>query len=108
MFIPSGNCQRMKTSIQLIEKIIRAHTALQLKLVARQNDGKSDIGGASIDDLIARVGAERSRYDWMLVLFKNEIAAAVMEAAADLEADPALHGVDPRPPFHAPPDPHTR
>ena len=108
MFIPSGNCQRMKTSVQLIEKIIRAQTALHLKLVARRNGGKSDIGGASIDDLIERVGAERSRYEWMLVLFKNEIAAAVMEAAADLEADPALHGVDPRPPFHAPPDPQTR
>ena len=97
----------MKTSIQLIEKIIRAQTGLHLTLVARRNGGTSDIGGASVDDLIARVGAERSRYEWMLVLFKNEIAAGVMEAAADLEADPALNGVDPRPQFHAPPDPQT-
>jgi len=86
----------MKTSIQLIEKIIRAQTALHLKLVARRNSGKSDVGGGSIEDLIAEVGAERSRYEWMLVLFKNEIAAEVMEAAADLEAGPIHQAVDPR------------
>ena len=96
MFIPSGNCRRMKTSVQLIEKIIRAQTALHLKLVARRNSGKFDIGGASVDDLIERVGAERSSYEWRLVLFKNEIAAAVMEAAADLEADPVHQTADPR------------
>ena len=87
----------MKTSIQLIEKIIRAKTALHLKLVARRNHGKVDIGGGSIDDLIAEVGAGRSRYERMLVLFKNELAAAVMEAA-ELEAEPVHHGIDPRPP----------
>ena len=43
------------------------------------------------------MGAGRSRYERMLVLFKNEIAAAVMELA-DLEVDPVHHGIDPRPP----------
>jgi hypothetical protein len=39
----------MKTSIQLIEKIIRAKTALHLKLVAHRNDHKVDIeAGASM------------------------------------------------------------
>jgi hypothetical protein len=80
----------MKTSIQLIEKILRAQTALHLKLVARRNDGRMDVGGRSIDDLIAEVGAERSRYERMLVLFKNEIAAAIMQSA-EAEADTAHH-----------------
>ena len=67
----------MKTSIYLIEQIIRAKTALHLKLVAHRKDGKVEIGGGRIDDLIAEVDAGRARYERMLVLFKNEIAAAV-------------------------------
>ena len=76
----------MKTSIQLIEQIIRAKTALHLTLVAHRNDGKVDIGGGGIDDLLAEVDAGLSSYERMLVLFKNEIAAAIMEADA-LEAN---------------------
>jgi hypothetical protein len=78
----------MKTSIQLIEEIIRAKTALHLKLVAHRNGGKVDIGGGRIDDLLAEVDAGLSSYERMLVRYKNEIAAAVMESAeadADLE-----------------------
>jgi hypothetical protein len=71
----------MKTSIQLIEKIIRAKTALHLKLVAHRNGPKVDIGGGRIDDLIAEVDAGLLRYERMLVLFKNETAAAAMESA---------------------------
>lgn len=70
----------MKSSIQLIEKIIRAKTALHLKLVAQRNGGKIDIGGGHIDDLLAEVDAGFLRYERMLVLFKNEMAAEVMEA----------------------------
>ena len=69
----------MKTSIQLIEKIIRAKTALHLKLVAQRNDGKVDVGGGHIDDLLAEVDAGLLRYERMLVLYKNEMAAEVME-----------------------------
>ena len=71
----------MKRSIQLIEKIIRAKTALHLKLVAHQNGHKVDIGGGRIDELISEVDAGLARYERMLVLFKNEMAAAVMESA---------------------------
>ena len=71
----------MKTSIRLIEQIIRAKTALHLKLVAHRNDGKVDIGGKRIDELIAEVDAGLSSYERMLVLFKNEVAAIVMESA---------------------------
>ena len=71
----------MKTSIQLIEKIIRAKTALHLKLVAHRYGHKVDIGGGRIDDLISEVDAGLARYERMLVLFKNEMAAAVMESA---------------------------
>ena len=73
----------METSIQLIEKIVRAKTALHLTLVAHRNNGKLDIGGGRIDDLLAEVDAGLSRYERMLVLFKNEVAAEVMEADAD-------------------------
>ena len=77
----------MKTSIHIIEQIIRAKTALHLTLVALRKDGKADIGGARIDDLIAEVDAGLGRYEWMLVLFKNEIAAQIMEAEAAASAD---------------------
>ena len=72
----------MKTSVQLIEQIIRAKTALHLTLVAERHGGKVDIGGGRIDDLLTEVDAGLSRYERMIVLFKNEIAAAVMEADA--------------------------
>ena len=48
-----------------------------------RNDGKVDIGGGRIDDLLAEVDAGLSRYERMLVLFKNEVAAEVMEADAN-------------------------
>ena len=72
----------MKTSIQLIEKIIRAKTALHLTLIAMRNDGKVDVGGGSVDHLLAEVDAGLSKYERMLVLFKNEAAAAIMEVDA--------------------------
>ena len=77
----------MKTSIQLIGQIIRSKTALHLKLVAHRNGGKVDIGGGRIDDLLAEVDAGLSSYERMLVRYKNDIAAAVMESA---EADAPL------------------
>ena len=73
----------MDRSIQLVEKIIRDKTALHLTLVAFRNDGKVDIGGGRIVDLLAEVDAGLSRYERMLVLFKNEVAAEVMEADAN-------------------------
>ena len=73
----------MDRSIQFVEKIIRAKLALHLTLVAFRNDGKLDIGGGSIDDLLAEVDAGLARYERMLVLFKNEVEAEVMEADAN-------------------------
>jgi hypothetical protein len=74
----------MKSPIQLIEEIIRAKTALHLRLVAHRNDGEMDIGGKSVDDLLAEVDAGIPGYERMLVYFKNKVAAEVMESA---EAD---------------------
>ena len=71
----------MKTPEQLIEQIIRAKTALHLQLLAHRKDGKIDIGGGRRDDLLAEVDAGLSRFEWMLVLFKNETAAAIMAAS---------------------------
>ena len=42
---------------------------------------KVDIGGGRIDDLLAEVDAGISSYERMLVRYKNEIAALVMESA---------------------------
>ena len=71
----------MKTPEQLIEQIIRAKTALHLQLLAHQKEGKVDVGGGRKDDLLAEVDAGLSRFEWMLVIFKNETAAAVMAAS---------------------------
>ena len=80
----------MQTSIKIIEQIIRAKTALHLKLVALRKDGKVEIGGARIDDLISEVGVGLRRSEWMLVLFKNELFAAVMEAEAAEFSEPEI------------------
>ena len=80
----------MKTSIHIIEQIIRAETALHLKLVALRKGGKVEIGGARIDDLIAEVGVRLRRSEWMLVLFKNELFATVMEAEAAGFSEPEI------------------
>lgn len=78
----------MKSPIQLIEEIIRAKMALHLRLVAHRNDGEMDIGGKSVDDLIAEVDAGIPGYERMLVYFKNKIAAEVMASAeADDESE---------------------
>jgi hypothetical protein len=74
----------MKSPIQLIEEIIRAKMALHLRLVAHRNDGEMDIGGKSVDEMIAEVDAGIPGYERMLVYFKNKVAAEVMESA---EAD---------------------
>lgn len=79
----------MKSPIQLIEQIIRAKMALHLRLVAHRNDGETEIGGKSVDDLIAEVDAGIPNYEQMLVFFKNKAAAEVMASAeADAEAKP--------------------
>ena len=80
----------MKTSIQLIEQIIRANTALHLKLVGRRNRGKFDIGGRLIDDLLTDVDDKLLSYERMRIRFMNEVAAAVMESA-DGEADSLIN-----------------
>jgi hypothetical protein len=79
-----GNSRRtMKTSIQLIEQIIRANTALHLKLVAHRNGGKADNRGRALDDLIAEVDAGLSSYERMLSHFKNEVAVASTKTNAE-------------------------
>ena len=74
----------MKSPVQLIEEIIRAKTALHLTLVAHRNDGEAEIGGKSINEMIAEVDAGIPGYERMLVHFKNKVAAEVMASA---EAD---------------------
>jgi hypothetical protein len=77
----------MKSSIQLIEAIIRAKTALHLRLAADRSGGKLEVGGRCIDDLIAEVDAGLASYERTLVLFKNETAAAIMMASAEMDAE---------------------
>lgn len=77
----------MKSSIQLIEQIIRAKTALHLRLAADRNGGKLEVGGRLIDDMITEVDAGISSYEQILVLFKNEAAAEVMMASAHMDPE---------------------
>lgn len=81
--IPSA----MKTPIQLVEQIIRAKTALHLRLAADRNGGKLEIGGRQIDDMIAEVDSGIESYEQILVLFKNEAAAEVMMASVHMDSD---------------------
>lgn len=80
----------MKSSTQLIEEIIRAKTALHLRLAADRNGGKLEVGGRRIDDLIAEVDAGIASYEQILVLFKNETAAAVMIGLVEMDAEDEL------------------
>jgi len=78
----------MKSPAQLIEQIIRAKMALHLRLAAAcRNGGQDEIGGRRVDDMIAEVDAGLSRYEQMLVCFKNEAAAAAMMASAGMDAE---------------------
>jgi hypothetical protein len=77
----------MKSSTQLIEEIIRAKTALHLRLAADRNGGKREVGGRCIVELIEEVDAGLVHYERPLVLFKNEDAAAVMMASIDMDTE---------------------
>jgi len=77
-----------KSPIQLIEEIIRAKTALHLRLVAHRNDGEVEIGGKNVSDMIAEVDAGIPGYEQLLVHFKNKMAAEVMAAEVGEEPEP--------------------
>jgi len=77
-----------KSPIQLIEEIIRAKTALHLRLAAHRNDGEVEIGGKNVSDMIAEVDAGIPGYEQMLVYFKNKMAADVMAAEVGDEPEP--------------------
>ncbi|HZJ12153.1 MAG TPA: hypothetical protein VFD26_05815 [Methyloceanibacter sp.] len=77
----------MKSSTQLIEEIIRAKTALHLRLAADRGGGKLEVGGRRIDDLIAEVDAGLASYERTLVLFRNESAAAIMMASFEMDPE---------------------
>ena len=82
LFALSRHYPRMKSPTELLEQIIRAETALHVKLVAQRAAGKPDIGGRAINDLIEEVDQGLSSAERMLVFFKNEDAAKIMLADA--------------------------
>jgi hypothetical protein len=77
----------MKSPTELIEQIIRAKMALHLKLAASRSGGQAEIGGRAIDDMIAEVDAGMSRYEQILVCFKNEIAAEAMMLSVQMDGE---------------------
>ena len=77
-----------KSPIQLIEEIIRAKTALHLRLVAYRNEGEVEIGGKKVSDMIAEVDAGIPGYEQLLVYFKNKVAADLMAAELGDEPEP--------------------
>lgn len=76
-----------KSPIQLIEEILRAKTALHLRLAAQRNEGEVEIGGKKVSDMIAEVDAGIPGYEQMLVYFKNKMAADIMVAEAGDEPE---------------------
>jgi hypothetical protein len=77
----------MRSSIQLLEEIIRDLTAMHLKLVNHRNAGRNIIGGMSVDQMLAEIDAGIRSRDHMLACFKAELAA--LEAALhEREASP--------------------
>jgi hypothetical protein len=78
-----------KSPIQLIEEILRAKTALHLRLVAHRNDGEVEIGGKNVSDMLAEVDAGIPGYEQMLVYFKNKMAAEIMAAEVGDEPEPS-------------------
>jgi hypothetical protein len=73
----------MRSSIQLLEEIIRDLTAMHLKLIHHRSMGKIVIGGVAIDELIAEIDNGIRNREHMLACFKAELAAS--EAAAPVE-----------------------
>jgi hypothetical protein len=64
----------VKSSIQLIEQMIRSLTAMHFKLIHHRSAGKTSIGGTPIDELIAEIDAGISNRERMLACFKAEVA----------------------------------
>jgi len=77
----NNSSRQMKSARQLVEEIIRAKTALHLRLAAERSGGKLEIGGRGVEDMIVEVDEGLASYERMLVLFKNEDAAEEMMAA---------------------------
>jgi hypothetical protein len=75
----------MRSSIQLLEQIIRDLTAMHLKLVHHRKVGRNTIGGAPIDEMIAEIDAAIRQREHLLGCFKAELAAS---EAAETEAVP--------------------
>ena len=66
----------MRSSIELLEEIIRDLTAVHLKLIHHRGDGRNTIGGVAIDEMIAEVDADIRNREQMLACFKAELAAS--------------------------------
>ena len=87
MFIPSGkfsNHEDVDTA-NWSNNPLQDGFAPQARRTSKRRQGR--FGGGRIDDLLAEGDAGLSSYERMLVRYKNEIAAAVMESA---EADAPL------------------
>ena len=77
----------MKSPTELLDQMMRAGTALHLKLLAQRKAGKPDIGGREIDGMIEDVDQVLASSAKMLNFFRNEDAARIM--MADTENDAA-------------------
>jgi hypothetical protein len=89
IYLPSsGQNGRMKSPRELLEQIIRAETALHLRLVAERNAGRPDIGGKAIDEMIGEVDNGLLMAEKLLVFVKNEDAAAAMLASCNADGEP--------------------
>ena len=77
----------MRSSMQLLEEIVRDLTALHLKLIHHRDAGRNTIGGMPIDEMISEIDGDIRNREHILACFKAELAGS--EAATLREKDTA-------------------
>jgi hypothetical protein len=75
----------MRSSIQLLEEIVRDLTTMHVKLIHHRNAGRKTIGGMPIDEMVAEIDRGIRNREHMLACFKAELAGS--EAATFREKD---------------------
>jgi hypothetical protein len=78
----------VRSSIELLEEIIRDLMAMHLKLMHHRGAGRNTIGGVAIDEMIVDVDADIRNREQMLARFKAELAASETAAIREKEEAP--------------------
>jgi hypothetical protein len=85
----------MRSSIQLLEEILRDLTAMHLKLVSHRSTGRNTIGGTPIEEMIAEIDACIRNGGYMLACFKAELEGSEAATVREKDRDSAMRTGDP-------------